>query len=230
MNIIRPTPFILHTLVFSRSKTIQNDIIACCSDHIREKISTDVRKAKYFSILTDEVADVSDTEQLSLVLRFVDENNEIREEFVDFLPCTNETSGHTLADMILEKVRRYQLDPVFIRGQGYDGAGNMSSKFRGCAALISQSCPKAVYMYVHCYSHVQNLCIAKACNLQVVRNVIGTLNQVCLFFNTSPKRQAQLEQVIGRMPESSNRKSLVDQCQTRWLLGIFMYSENYMRQ
>ena len=91
----------------------------------------------------------------------------------------------------------------------------MSGKFRGCAALISQSCPRAVY--VHCYSHVLNLCIAKACDLQVVRNVIGTLNQVCLFFNTSPKRQALLEQVIGRMPESSNQKTLVDQCRTRWV-------------
>lgn len=117
--------------------------------------------------------------------------------------------------MILERVRGYQLDPVFIRGQGYDGAGNMSGKFWGCAALISQSCPKAVY--VHCYLHVLNLCIAKACDLQVVRNVIGTVNQVCLFFNTSPKRQAQLEQVIGRMPESSKQKTLVDQCRTRWV-------------
>ena len=125
------------------------------------------------------------------------------------------TSGQALADMILDRMREYNLDPAFIRGQGYDGAGNMSGKFRGCAALISQSCPRAVY--VHYYSHVLNLCIAKACDLQVVRNVIGTLNQVCLFFNTSPKRQALLEQVVGRMPESSTRKTLVDQCRTRWV-------------
>lgn len=85
-------------------------------------------------------------------------------------------------------------------------------KFQGCAALVSQSCPKTVY--VHCYSHVLNLCTAKACDLQVVRNVTGTLNQV---FNTSPKCQAQLEQVIGRMPESSNRKILIDQCRTCWV-------------
>ena len=116
MNIIKPTPFILQTLVFCRSKTIQNDFIAYCGDHIHEKILTEVRKAKYFSILADEVADVSTTEQLSLMLRFVDENNEIREEFVDFLPCMNGTLGQALADMILERVRGHQLDPVFIHG------------------------------------------------------------------------------------------------------------------
>ena len=55
----------------------------------------------------------------------------------------------------------------------------MSGKFQGRAALTFRSCPKAVYMYVHCYSHVLNLCIANVCDLQVVRNVIGTMIQVC---------------------------------------------------
>ena len=86
------------------------------------------------------------------------------------------TSGQALADMILDRIREYGLDPVLIRGQGYDGAGNMSGKFRGYAALISRFCPKAVY--VHCYSPEP----VYDCDLQVVRNVIGTLNQVCLFF------------------------------------------------
>ena len=230
VNIIKPTPFILQTLVFCRSKTIQNDIIACCGDHIREKILTEVRKAKYFSILADKVADVSNTEQLSLVLRFVDENNEIREEFVDFLPRTNGTSGQALADMILERVRGYQLDPVFIRGQGYDGAGNMSGKFRGCAALISQSCPKAVY--VHCYSHVLNLCIAKACDLQVVRNVIGTLNQVCLFLIPLPNAKPNLSKLLVGCLNLATGRLLLTSAEHVGLLGmtLSMYSENYMRQ
>ena len=206
---------VVNDCLYCRSKTIQNDIIQCCGDHIREKVLSKVRKAKYYSILADEVADTSNTEQLSLVLRFVDENNIIREEFMDFLPCLDGTSGQTLATLILDRLGQYGLDTSYIRGQGYDGAGNMSGKFRGCSACISQSCPKAVY--VHCHSHVLNLCIAKACTLQVVRNVIGTLNQVCLFFNNSPKRQALLERVIGEAAQPSRRKILVDQCRTRWV-------------
>ena len=84
------------------------------------------------------------SEQLSLVLRFIDESNEIREEFVDFLPCIDGISGQVLADMILDRIREYSLDPTFICGQRYDGAGNMSGKFQGCAAIISQSYPRAV--------------------------------------------------------------------------------------
>ena len=44
---------------------------------------------------------------------------------------------------------------------------------------------------------------------------MGPLTKYARFFNTSPKHQATLEQVIGRMPESSTRKTLVNQCQTR---------------
>lgn len=134
---------------------------------------------------------------------------------MDFLPCLDGTSGQALASLILDRIGEYRLNPALIQGQGYDRAGNMSGKFRGCLACISHSFPKAVY--VHCCSHVLNLCIAKACDLQVIRNVIGTLNQVCLFFNTSPKCQGLLEQMIGQMPESSARKTLVDQCRTRWV-------------
>ena len=68
-----------------RLKTIQNDLILYCANHVRETILKDVIKAKYFLILADEVADgVSNSEQLSLVLRFVDHNCTIREQFVVF--------------------------------------------------------------------------------------------------------------------------------------------------
>lgn len=117
--------------LFTLGQTIQNDIILCCGDHIREKMLSEVQRAKYYSILADEVADISNTEQLSLVLRYVDDNNIIREEFIDFLPCLDGTSGQGLASMILDRIGQYGLDPALLRGQGYDGAGNMSGKFQG---------------------------------------------------------------------------------------------------
>ena len=100
-------------MICSRSKTIQNDIILCCGDHIREKLLSEVQRAKYYNILADEVADISNTEQLSLVL---DENNIIREEFVDFLPCLDGTSGQALASMIIDRIGQYGLNPALIRG------------------------------------------------------------------------------------------------------------------
>jgi hypothetical protein len=44
-----------------------------------------VKEAKWYSILCDEVTDISVKEQMSVVLRFVDSDCNIREEFVDFM-------------------------------------------------------------------------------------------------------------------------------------------------
>ena len=52
-----------------RSKATQNEIISCCSDFINEEIIDDIKAAKFYSILADEVSDCSNREQMPLVLR-----------------------------------------------------------------------------------------------------------------------------------------------------------------
>ena len=45
------------------SKTIQNDLIECIGGHIRDKILKEVKEAKYYSVLCDEVVDVTCKQQ-----------------------------------------------------------------------------------------------------------------------------------------------------------------------
>ena len=72
-----------------------------------------------------------------------------------------------------------------------DGAGNMAGKCRGAAACIQYVSPNAVY--VNCSAHTLNLCIVDACGVQLVKNMMETMVQICLFFSYSPKRQLELE-------------------------------------
>ena len=59
----------------------QNDIISVIgNDLIRAKLITEIKEARYFSILADEVAS-HNVEHLPLCLRFVDANCDIREDF-----------------------------------------------------------------------------------------------------------------------------------------------------
>lgn len=51
-------------------------------------------------------------------------------------------------------IEEHGLDPNKLRGQGYDGAGNMSGKTNGAAAIISSDYPLAIY--IHCTSHTQS--------------------------------------------------------------------------
>lgn len=55
-----------------RSKTIQNEIIEICGDMVTEILTQDVKKAQFYSVLADEATDCSNTEQMAVVLRFVD--------------------------------------------------------------------------------------------------------------------------------------------------------------
>ena len=141
----------------------------------------------------------------------MDKANEIQERFVDFILCDTGLSGRALADKILEALQEYGLDVGNIRGQAYDGAGNMAGKCRGAAACIQSACPKAVY--VHCAAHTLNLCVVAACGVQLVKNMMGTMVEICLFFSNSPKCQLELKKYIPS-------RKLVSMCKTRWVAHI----------
>ena len=165
-----------------RSKTIQNELIEIIGEQRYEKILEEVKQARLF---TDEVADVSNEEELSLVLRLVDSSSQIQEGFLEFVSCSELTTGEKLSEIMLAILRSHGLDIELLRGQEYDGAGVMSGRTRDVAARIQREFPKA--LYVHCYSHKLNLAIMKSCDIVTIRNAFRVINKVANFFNYSPK-------------------------------------------
>ena len=81
------------------SKNIQNELVSVLGDCVRTSILSDIKEAKFFSILADEVTDCSNLEQLSIAIRFVDNHCLIREEFLDFVTVERIT-GNALASAI----------------------------------------------------------------------------------------------------------------------------------
>ena len=66
----------------------------------------------------------------------------------------------------------------------------MSSEKAGVQAKIKEISPLAVY--THCYAHCLNLSIASTCNLQEVRNLVGLINAVYLFFTQQSETPANV--------------------------------------
>ena len=122
-------------------------------------------------------------------------------------------TGEAIATTIEAALADCHLDPTNIRGQAYDGAGSMSGRYKGCAAVIQQKYPLAIYS--HCCSHVLNLAVVKACSLIQVQNLFGVMEKVYRFFDNHPKRQYTLNKFCEK--SSSKLKSL---CKTRWLQRI----------
>ena len=135
-----------------------------------------------FSVTADEAADVSNKENLSLVLRYVDSSKNIREEFVGFRLCGEETTGNAIKELIINSVRDLGLTMDNCRGQSYDGAGNMAGRYVGASTLIQHQFPKVIY--VHCMNHRLNLCVADTCWLAMVQNMMGTVRNFLNFLVT----------------------------------------------
>ena len=153
------------------SNTIQNQIITVLSDQVRQCIIRREVDSKWFTVIVDEVTDVSNREQLSIVLRYVDNSTLIvREDQVAFIGCDKGISGRDLANKITASLKKFGLDLQYLQEQAYDGAGNMAGRVNGTAALILSDYPLALYL--HCASHCLNLAVVKSLEVTSVRNMI----------------------------------------------------------
>ena len=162
------------------SKTSKDDLISCCGKFITELVVRKIKKNQFFSILADKSSDCSNQEQLSLVIRYVDSDCVIREEFLGFLHCDLGLSGKALAETVLGGLIDLGLDIRNCRGQGYDGAAAVSGHINGLSAHICKINNKAIY--THCHSHRLNLVIGASCNIQCVRNVFDQIKEIYYFF------------------------------------------------
>ena len=86
------------------------------------------------------------------------------------------------------------------------------SAARGVQGLLMAENEKA--LYIHCKSHILNLCIVDACSLPSIRNMNGTVTESANFFNNSHKRQMFLELIIDKQ---TKRVKIKDLCRTRWV-------------
>eukprot|EP00794_Sanderia_malayensis_P012338 gene12338-13612_t len=77
----------------------------------KDIIVSEVKKAKYFSILADEATDVSNMEQMAVVLRYV-HDCKIEEAFMGFIHGNKGLKGTEIAATILRTVHILGRDPV----------------------------------------------------------------------------------------------------------------------
>ncbi|XP_022810041.1 zinc finger MYM-type protein 1-like [Stylophora pistillata] len=140
--------------VTNLSPQTQNELIEVMGRHIILKgILDDLNAATYYSILADEVTSHNE-EHLAICARFVDKKKDVREEFLTYIKLEKIT-GEKIAENILAFLNENNVPVTNMRGQGYDGASNMSSSTLGVQARIKKEAPLATY--VHCNGHCLNL-------------------------------------------------------------------------
>ena len=150
---------------------------------------------------------------MPIVIRYVDQENVIKERFLQFVHCDSGTTGQTLAGKIIScLVNKFYLCIQNCRGQCYDGAGNMPGKYSGVASRILKINPLAIY--THCASHRRNLCVAFTFDDQNESSMMDRVRHISDFFNNSPRRQL-LEDTIKNLNLDIKHTKLLDVCRTR---------------
>lgn len=195
------------------SPRIQNEIISSINTIMLKQLVSKINRAEAFTVLADETTDISTIEQVSICVRYISENKNIHEDFLQFVPADSLT-GESLSNVILNSLESFGIDLNHLVGQGYDGAANMSGKFNGVQAFVRKRCPKAIY--IHCAAHSLNLAISKACEVQQIRNCLGVVERLYDFFNT-PKRKNVLLKKIEESNNNPSAKTLKRLCATRWI-------------
>lgn len=120
------------------SPDMQNEILQVMSHTILRNVADNLRHGRFYTfytIMADETTEQSNREQVILVLRHVDSELNVHEEFVGLyiVPVIN---AHTLTNTIEETLLRLNLSINNCRGQCYDGASNISGAKKGVATNI----------------------------------------------------------------------------------------------
>lgn len=140
----------------------------------------------WFAIITDEVTDVVNTEQLNVSIRWVRDDNEVYEDSIGLFRLPN-TKAETLFNFIKNLLIRCNLQLASCRGQAYDGAANMQGRRTGVVTRVSNEQPAA--LPVHCCAHSLNLCLQDAGRkLVYLRDALEIYRGMIDFIRLYPKR------------------------------------------
>lgn len=194
------------------SPQIQNELLKIMAVNVLREIATSIQKAKFFSLMADEVTDASNKEQVIVCFRTVDETFEPHEHFVG-IHAVECIKADILVGVLKDTMLRMNLRMSDCRGQCYDGAANMCGSKSGVAIQLRSEEPRATF--IHCYGHALNLAAGETVKKnRVLRDTLDTTFEISKLIKFSPRRDAIFERLKAEIsPGTPGFRTL---CPTRW--------------
>lgn len=190
---------------------VLNELTNSIGNEVLRQVLNDIKSSKWFSVIGDETRDISNSEQLSISIRWVGNDYSIHEDFIGMFQVPR-TNAETLLMAIEDVLVRCVLPISQCRGQAYNGVSNMAGPKSGVAARILQREPAAIP--VHCLCHCINLClqdVRRKC--KCIQDALDLAYELVGLIKYSPKREHFFIQ--NQQQESTNVHRLKPLCPTR---------------
>lgn len=195
--------------------TQQKQLLDVCERCIRDELLQEVRESRFFSLVTGELVEFPEGQHIPVFLRFVDQSNTLREEFVEFLFFEGEEKS--MADRLESHImKEWDLNMEHCRGQAHSGSGVFGCKMKAIANQLMEKYPMA--MNTPCATYALNTHLANSVSLTGVQVVMSVLKKTDAFFKASPLLQAELDSAICILSQGNTDKGdkLKENCRTTW--------------
>ncbi|XP_076025099.1 THAP domain containing 12a isoform X2 [Genypterus blacodes] len=190
-------------------------MIEVCEECIRRNLLEEVKKVRFFSILTHDLVTISGEWHLPVFLRYVDQANSRQEKFVGFLSFEGDEDG--LADRLLSELTdKWGLNMEHCRGQAHSCSGTHFGKIKSFATKLTEKFPMAVLTPRS--TCALNVSLARGMAVSGVQLVMSTFKKIESFFSESSLLSSELEHAIAIFYPDKEEKAneLKEACRTKW--------------
>lgn len=186
----------VRTFFSADSKTIQNELISCIADHIKETIDNEIKEAEFFSLQVDDTTDISQKSQCSVIVRFVSKKGNVEERFLGFFDLSSDRTAEAVFEAVQAVLEKFVYCEKLI-AQCYDGASVMAGHLNGLQTRVKEKAPQAVF--IHCLAHRLNLVLKQSVSsISQCRIFFSTLSSIPNFFHNSAKRTWVADTIVGK--------------------------------
>ena len=163
----------------------------------------------------DGTVDISGTDQLSVVVRYVTKDGKVHERLLGLEVITS-GKGEALWNLLSAKLEKHNLNIEHLIGLSLDGASANASKNVGVVKYYEERVPSGYFVWG--FAHQQNLVVSPIFSeIQECRNLLGLLQKTCTFFNESSRRMDVWKKWVEKHSKGAQKlKKLVKVGKTQW--------------
>lgn len=201
------TTFFSNSFINSTLFTVREYLVKSIVDEIH-------RNGGCFGLLMDGTQDISSKEQISVVVRYINDSNDVVEHTISIFNA-KDTSGKAIYASMRLVLTENGLTLSKVIGCSFDGAWNMRSEVCGVNSYLHEDNVNCIYTW--CLSHRFNLAVKDATNgSEQVKSILKIAEDSAKLFRSSHIKMDVWIEVAATTPNFNSLKRLKLIGTTRW--------------